>query len=368
MLEHMFDHPAHGMANPPLPWSELERRLAGRPPPANQPPEADGGDAPAWSSSAIPTSRPQRPRSGATRVGGGGWPFPMPSCTAIPMRVFWMGVPSRSWRRRRRVSAWRRWPSPTTTACTGSSASPKRPGPLLPTIFGAELTLTPAGARAASGARTGTPDPAGEHLVVLARGPEGYARLSRAISEAQMAGAKGRPGELGRLAGLHGGHWVVLTGCRKGRCRAPCTGGARRPPRPSWTGWSRRSGGATSTWSSGTTATARLGPQRRPGPAGRPGEGRGGGDQQRPLRRPVPPPPGHRPGRGRGPQLPGRPGRLAARRGRRPSPLGFEQAAAWPATRARSNWPPSSAATWPSTWSWSRPACPTSRSRRATPR
>jgi error-prone DNA polymerase len=87
----------------------------------------------------------------------------------------------------------------------------------LPTIFGAELTLTPAGAREASGARTGTPDPAGEHLVVLARGPEGYARLSRAISEAQMAGAKGAPrGELGRLAGLHGGHWVVLTGCRKG--------------------------------------------------------------------------------------------------------------------------------------------------------
>ena len=53
--------------------------------------------------------------------------------------------------------------------------------------------------------------------MVLARGPEGYARLCRAISEAQMAGGKGAPrGELGRLAGLHGGHWVVLTGCRKG--------------------------------------------------------------------------------------------------------------------------------------------------------
>jgi error-prone DNA polymerase len=82
----------------------------------------------------------------------------------------------------------------------------------LPTIFGAELTLVPGGAQ-----RTGTPDPGGEHLVVLARGPEGYARLCRAISEAQMAGAKGAPqGELGRLAGLHGGHWAVLTGCRKG--------------------------------------------------------------------------------------------------------------------------------------------------------
>jgi error-prone DNA polymerase len=71
--------------------------------------------------------------------------------------------------------------------------------------------------------RTGTPDPGGEHLVVLARGAEGYGRLCRAISEAQMAGAKGAPvGELERLAELHGGHggqggrWVVLTGCRKG--------------------------------------------------------------------------------------------------------------------------------------------------------
>jgi error-prone DNA polymerase len=88
----------------------------------------------------------------------------------------------------------------------------------LRTIFGAELTLVPgSGTRAAGGKRTGTPDPVGEHLVVLARGPVGYARLCRAISEAQMAGAKGAPrGDLGRLAGAHGGHWAVLTGCRKG--------------------------------------------------------------------------------------------------------------------------------------------------------
>jgi error-prone DNA polymerase len=81
----------------------------------------------------------------------------------------------------------------------------------LPTIFGAELTLP------GEPQRTGAPDPAGEHLVVLARGAEGYGRLCRAISEAQLAGAKGAPrGDLGRLAGLHGGHWAVLTGCRKG--------------------------------------------------------------------------------------------------------------------------------------------------------
>jgi error-prone DNA polymerase len=92
----------------------------------------------------------------------------------------------------------------------------------LPTIFGAELTLPGAsearrGRWAGGTGRTGTPDPVGEHLVVLARGAEGYGRLCRAISEAQMAGAKGAPrGDLGRLAELHGGRWVVLTGCRKG--------------------------------------------------------------------------------------------------------------------------------------------------------
>jgi error-prone DNA polymerase len=99
----------------------------------------------------------------------------------------------------------------------------------LPTVFGAELGIDapvgqeapprtpPRGIAAAARPRAGTADPAGEHLVVLARDPEGYARLCRAISAAQMAGAKGAPRhDLGRLAELHGGHWLVLTGCRKG--------------------------------------------------------------------------------------------------------------------------------------------------------
>lgn len=83
----------------------------------------------------------------------------------------------------------------------------------MPTVFGAELTLAPATTR------TGDPDPGGDHLVVLVRDPDGYARLSRTIAEAHLAG--GRKGEpvltLDHLAGAHGGHWLVLTGCRKGR-------------------------------------------------------------------------------------------------------------------------------------------------------
>ncbi len=94
----------------------------------------------------------------------------------------------------------------------------------LPTVFGAELTLTgggPAGARgrmAPPGARTGVADPDGAHLVVLARDPEGYASLSRVIAEAHLAGGeKGKPViTLDALSDGHRGHWQVLTGCRKG--------------------------------------------------------------------------------------------------------------------------------------------------------
>jgi error-prone DNA polymerase len=94
-------------------------------------------------------------------------------------------------------------------------------------VFGAELTLVDGGR---SGGRTGAPDPPGTHLVVLARNPEGYARLSRAITEAHLAGGeKGRPTctleDLARhhRGHGHGGHWVVLTGCRKGAVPAALT-------------------------------------------------------------------------------------------------------------------------------------------------
>src|SRR5262249_56512118 len=85
------------------------------------------------------------------------------------------------------------------------------------TIFGAELSLgPPPGGGGAP--RTGVPDPGGRHLLVLARDPEGYRRLCQVISAAQLAGGeKGRPVyDLESLAQAHGGHSVILTGCRKG--------------------------------------------------------------------------------------------------------------------------------------------------------
>jgi len=80
------------------------------------------------------------------------------------------------------------------------------------TIFGAELTL------GLSKRQAGVADPEGTHLVVLARDPNGYARLGRAIGDAQLAGGeKGKPRfSLSSLAGAHEGHWLVLTACRKG--------------------------------------------------------------------------------------------------------------------------------------------------------
>ena len=64
-------------------------------------------------------------------------------------------------------------------------------GVRLGTVFGAELSV---GLPGRAGARAGDPDPAGQHLLVLARDPDGYRRLCWAISVAQLAGGeKGRP-------------------------------------------------------------------------------------------------------------------------------------------------------------------------------
>ncbi|WP_459984420.1 error-prone DNA polymerase, partial [Mycobacterium avium] len=82
------------------------------------------------------------------------------------------------------------------------------------TVFGAELSLGPS-------ARTEAPDPPGPHLLVLARGPEGYRRLSRQLAAAHLAGGeKGKPRyDLDALTEAAGGHWHILTGCRKGHVR-----------------------------------------------------------------------------------------------------------------------------------------------------
>ena len=81
----------------------------------------------------------------------------------------------------------------------------------VPTLFGSEIAVE------RGGDRVGTPDPDGEHLVVLARSPEGYRRLSRLLSDGHLRrGDKGAPLFQYEELAAHAEHWIVLTGCRKG--------------------------------------------------------------------------------------------------------------------------------------------------------
>ncbi|WP_116041301.1 error-prone DNA polymerase [Amycolatopsis palatopharyngis] len=93
----------------------------------------------------------------------------------------------------------------------------------LRTVFGTELSL---GLRAP---QNGIADPEGEHLLLLAKDVDGYAALCRATTAGQLAGhdqdgarraEKGRPVyDLEKVAAEVSGSCVVLTGCRKGAVR-----------------------------------------------------------------------------------------------------------------------------------------------------
>ena len=126
----------------------------------------------------------------------------------------------------------------------------------LATGFGAELSLDVAlpstQAERAIAARVGVPDPPGTHLLALARDPDGYAALSRAIGTAHLrGGAKGRPvyDDLDELAAagrrpLAGAH------------RLPQGRGAPRPrPRRGAGGPARRCS-ASSSASAATTSSS----------------------------------------------------------------------------------------------------------------
>jgi error-prone DNA polymerase len=111
----------------------------------------------------------------------------------------------------------------------------------LKTAFGAELHLpVPAGPAGGTGSATsrgmpvldpptGIPDPRATHLLVLARGDQGYRNLSRAIAIAHLdAGVKGAANyTMEGLGEASGGEWLVLTGCRKGAVRRALVPGPR---------------------------------------------------------------------------------------------------------------------------------------------
>ena len=199
-----------GWNNPPIPWSEFERALSDRRRPRQMPVGVDGGDSPAWSLKRGPYVAPE----GIVRDPDA---LPYAELHAHSSYSFLDGASSpeelleeaeRLGLHALAITDHDGFYGIVRFAEAAEKASVK-------TVFGAELSL------GLSGPQNGEADPEGTHLLVLARQEEGYHRLARAITEAQLRGGeKGRPVyDLEELGELSGGHWVILTGCRKGSVR-----------------------------------------------------------------------------------------------------------------------------------------------------
>ncbi|OJZ66146.1 error-prone DNA polymerase [Mycolicibacterium diernhoferi] len=211
-----------GWNDGPSTWPEMERVLNGRPRPGKKPPRSglplappgDGGDSPAWSRkrgayesagkarerSAVPYAE-LHAHSAYSFLDGAGTPEELVEEAArLDLRAIALTDHDGLYGVVRFAEAARE---------LGMS-----------TVFGAELSL-------GNVPRTEQPDPPGPHLLVLARGPEGYRRLSRQISAAHLAGGeKGKPRyDFDTLTEAAGGHWHILTGCRKGHVQQAFTQG-----------------------------------------------------------------------------------------------------------------------------------------------
>ena len=307
-----------GWRNPPIPWSELERRLSGRSPrPVGDeglPEGANGGDSPAWS-----RKRPAyEPPAGLLAAAGAG---PVRRA-ALPLELL---VP------RRRVAPRRagRGGGPARSGGPGGHRPRRllRRGPLRrggPGGRAADRVRRRADRRRADRAARRRGRPGRRHLVVLARQP---GRL-------RPPGPGGEPGADGRSEGRapHRPRRPRRPGGRgvDGPHRLPQGAGARGPGagRPGRGRAShRRAGrrlrpGPRRGRAVGPRRPARLRPQRRAVPVGPAPGRRADRHGQRPLRHPAAPAVGHGLGRGAGPAQPRRHRRLAPRRRRRPPALG----------------------------------------------
>ncbi|HEX8631406.1 MAG TPA: PHP domain-containing protein, partial [Catenuloplanes sp.] len=200
--------------NPRMAWSELERTLSGTGSQGRHlhvvdplAVDGDGGDSPAWSRKRQPYEPPavDRPQDAA--------PYAELHCHTNFSFLDGASHPEELAEEAARLGL-------TALAVTDHDGlygvvrfAEAARGLRLPTIFGAELSL------GLPGPQNGEPDPAGEHLLVLAHGPEGYARLARTISRAHLRGGeKGRPvyGDVEEIAAELRDHVLLLTGCRKG--------------------------------------------------------------------------------------------------------------------------------------------------------
>jgi error-prone DNA polymerase len=198
-----------GFNNPGVSWSEIERVLSGRRRPDPRPAGADGGDSPAWSHKRGPYVPPRIERPAEV--------IPYAELHAHSSFSFLDGAssPEELAEEAERLGLH-------ALAITDHDGfygivhfAEAAEAIDLKTVFGAELSLE------LPKPQNGEADPVGGHLLVLARGEEGYHRLAGAITHAQLQGAeKGRPVyDLDELAAQAAGEWAVLTGCRKGAVR-----------------------------------------------------------------------------------------------------------------------------------------------------
>ncbi|MFG1782063.1 error-prone DNA polymerase [Rhodococcus oryzae] len=206
-----------GWGNGPPTWSEMERVLSGRP--GRNPPEAmypgDGSDSPAWSRKrgeyrAGPIFRDETPTVPYAELHAHS-AFSFLDGASPPEELVEEAV-------RLGLEAIALTDHDGLYGVVRFAEAAKELN--MRTVFGAELSL-PSHDADSAGSRTGTPDPGGTHLLVLARGREGYRRLSRQLAAAHLAGGeKGKPRyDLDELTEAAGGHWQILTGCRKGHVR-----------------------------------------------------------------------------------------------------------------------------------------------------
>jgi error-prone DNA polymerase len=205
-----------GFSNGPS-WGEIERVLNGKPRRAGMPLESpvDGGDSPAWSRKRGSYQRPDDVASRHTSI-------PYAELHAHSAYSFLDGASTPEELVEEAVRLDLRAIALTDhDGLYGVVRFAEAAKELdMRTVFGAELSLgnTP---------RTEDPDPPGPHLLVLARGPEGYRRLSRQLSKAHLdGGEKGKPlYDFDALTEAAEGHWHILTGCRKGHVRQALTTG-----------------------------------------------------------------------------------------------------------------------------------------------
>ena len=202
-----------GWHNPPISWSEHERQLREASRPGSSPPVgADAGDSPAWSSHRAPYQPPQNTESFED-------PIEYAELHLHSSFSFLDGVSSPEKLVETGRSLGLRGLAITDHNGLYGAVRFAEAAALhqMPTVFGAEFTLE------SKSARTDVEDPPGEHLLVLARGEEGYHTLSQALTQAHLAsGEKGiLECDLDTLADMGRDRWLILTGCRKGPLRAP---------------------------------------------------------------------------------------------------------------------------------------------------